>query len=204
MICALVLGGCASFTPSPDYDAMMHRMMAASFRGEGIAGVDRLQQDAANAACSEAQGVSAAVGASIQRAALNAVRWPSDGQFIGDWREGERLAQSGRGMTWTDKSTASDANGGGCYNCHELTAREIAYGTLGPSLYRYGKLRGVTDPSSAPSKAVIDYTWAKLWNAKSSNACSGMPRFGAAGLLNEVQLKHLMALLLDPNSPVNQ
>jgi sulfur-oxidizing protein SoxX len=31
-----------------------------------------------------------------------------------------------------------------------------------------------------------------------------MPRFGHAGLLNEQQLKDIMALLLDPRSPVNQ
>jgi sulfur-oxidizing protein SoxX len=31
-----------------------------------------------------------------------------------------------------------------------------------------------------------------------------MPRFGHAGLMNETQLRHLMALLLDPKSPVNQ
>ena len=31
-----------------------------------------------------------------------------------------------------------------------------------------------------------------------------MPRFGHAGLLGEDQLRNLMALLLDPKSPVNQ
>jgi sulfur-oxidizing protein SoxX len=31
-----------------------------------------------------------------------------------------------------------------------------------------------------------------------------MPRFGHAKLLDEKQLQHLMALLLDPQSPVNQ
>ena len=31
-----------------------------------------------------------------------------------------------------------------------------------------------------------------------------MPRFGHAKLLNEQQLRDLMALLLDPRSPVNQ
>ena len=31
-----------------------------------------------------------------------------------------------------------------------------------------------------------------------------MPRFGHAGMLNEKQLQDLMALLLDPKSPVNQ
>ena len=43
-----------------------------------------------------------------------------------------------------------------------------------------------------------------MWNAKAYNACSGMPRFGHAGLLDEKQLKDLMALILDPKSPVNQ
>jgi sulfur-oxidizing protein SoxX len=31
-----------------------------------------------------------------------------------------------------------------------------------------------------------------------------MPRFGHNGILTETQLRHLMALLLDPKSPVNQ
>jgi hypothetical protein len=48
------------------------------------------------------------------------VKWPTGGQYIGDWREGEKLAQNGRGMTWTDKSAAAKANGGSCYNCHQI------------------------------------------------------------------------------------
>jgi sulfur-oxidizing protein SoxX len=31
-----------------------------------------------------------------------------------------------------------------------------------------------------------------------------MPRFGDAGILTEAQIKDVMALLLDPASPVNQ
>ena len=203
---ALLLAGCASKTPAPDYDALVAQMMAASFRDEGISKVDRLQQDAANAACSKAEGADLSEGAAnaIQKAALQGVRMPVGGQFIGDWREGEKLAQNGRGMTWTDKSAAPSANGGNCYNCHQLSKTEISFGTIGPSLYNYGKLRGVADPGSAASRGVVEYTWAKLWNAKAYNACSGMPRFGHAGLLDEAQLKHLMALLLDPTSPVNQ
>ena len=57
---------------------------------------------------------------------------------------------------------------------------------------------------SAPAaRPVVEYTWGKLWNARASNACSGMPRFGDHQLLDETQLKNLMALLLDPKSPVN-
>ncbi|MGA1322048.1 MAG: sulfur oxidation c-type cytochrome SoxX, partial [Burkholderiaceae bacterium] len=88
-------------------------------------------------------------------------------------------------------------NGGNCYNCHKISNTEISYGTLGPSLYQYGKLRG-------NSEAVVKYTWGKIYNAKAYNACTNMPRFGHAGILTEAQMKDLMALLLDPNSPVNK
>jgi sulfur-oxidizing protein SoxX len=202
----MALAGCAALEPKPDYDTLTAQMMTASFRDEGIAKVDRLQQDASNAACSKAQGGALADAAAnaIQQAALKGVRMPADGQYLGDWREGEKLAQNGRGMTWTDKSAAPAANGGNCYNCHQITKAEISFGTIGPSLYQYGKNRGVTDPASATAKPIVEYTWTKMWNAKAYNACSGMPRFGHGGLLDEAQLKHLMALLLDPKSPVNQ
>ena len=140
----------------------------------------------------------------LQKAALKTVRMPADGKFIGDWREGEKLAQNGRGMTWTDKSAASSANGGNCYNCHQITKAEISYGTIGPSLWNYGKLRGVASLADPASAAVIQYTWSKLWNSKAANACSNMPRMGHMGLLDEQQIRHVMALLLDPKSPVNQ
>jgi sulfur-oxidizing protein SoxX len=180
--------------------------MSGSFRDQGIAKVDRLQQDAANLACSKAEmaNLPDVLAASIQQQALSTVRMPANGVFIGDWREGEKLAQNGRGMTWTDKSAATSANGGNCYNCHRISKAEVSFGTIGPSLYNYGKMRGISDPASAAARPIVEYTWTKLWNAKAYNACSGMPRFGHAGLLDETQLKHLMALILDPKSPVNQ
>lgn len=208
---ATLLAGCAANRGSaaaPDYNAMVAQMMASSFSDKGIAKVDRLQQDASNAACSQAdaQGVSvpADVAERLQAAALKSVQLPSDGKFLGDWKAGEKLAQNGRGMTWTDASAQTSANGGNCYNCHQMTKEEISFGTIGPSLYQYGKLRGVSDPNSAQARPMLEYTWTKIWNAKAYNACSGMPRFGHAGLLDEPQIKDLMALLLDPKSPVNQ
>ena len=116
--------------------------------------------------------------------------------------EGEKIAQNGRGMTWTDP--AGSANGGSCYNCHQIGKAELSFGSIGPSLYNYGKIRGVADPASAAAKPIVEYTWGKLWNAKAYNACSGMPRFGHAGILTEKQMRDVMALLLDPKSPVNQ
>ncbi|NBX89377.1 MAG: sulfur oxidation c-type cytochrome SoxX, partial [Betaproteobacteria bacterium] len=72
------------------------------------------------------------------------------------------------------------------------------------SLYNYGKIRGVTNPSSPEVKLIVEYTWGKVWNAKAYNACSNMPRVGHNGILSEAQVRHLVGLLLDPKSPVNQ
>jgi sulfur-oxidizing protein SoxX len=168
--------------------------------------MDRLQQDDANRLCSAAdvagQPLDDKAAQAIEAANLKTVKWPADGKFLGDWKNGEKLAQSGRGLTWSDK--AESANGGNCYNCHQITKEEISYGTIGPSLYHYGKLRGVTDPNSPAAKAVVEYTWVKLWNARAYNACSQMPRVGHNAILNEAELKDVMALLLDPASPANK
>jgi sulfur-oxidizing protein SoxX len=203
-LAAALLAGCAALAPQPDYDALTAQMMKSSFRDQGMAKVERLQQDASNADCSKAGGAAlpAARAKAIEAENLKTVKMPSDGRFIGDWKEGEKLAQNGRGMTWSDASASN--NGGNCYNCHQISKAEISFGTIGPSLYHYGKLRGVADPAAPASKAIVEYTWGKLYNAKAYSACSTMPRFGHAGMLDEMQLKHLMALLLDPKSPVNQ
>ena len=204
------IAGCAAHAPAPapaiDYDAATQQMMKSSFRDQGIATVDRLQQDEADAACSKAQGapLPEAQRVAIEAANMKTVRMPSDGQFLGDWKVGEQLAQNGRGMTWTDASTATSSNGGNCYNCHQISKAEISYGTIGPSLYQYGKLRGVDDPANPAAAPIVQYTWGKIYNAKAYNACSEMPRFGHAKVLSEQQIQDLMALLLDPKSPVNQ
>lgn len=200
-----VLAGCAALSPLPssqELDAQAQAMMKSSFREQGIAKLDRLEQDLGQKACSSPTPPSPAVAKQIEEAALASVKWPSNGRYLGDWKEGEKLAQNGRGMTWTD--AAGSANGGSCYNCHQIGKAELSFGTIGPSLYQYGKLRGIVDPASPASEAMLKYTWAKLWNSKAYAACSNMPRFGHAGLLNEAQIRDVMALLLDPASPVNQ
>lgn len=203
---AVFLAGCAVMPSSADLDKLAADIAKASFRDEGQAKVDRLVQDDANRECSAAdvagKPIDQKVAQAIEAANLKTIKWPSDGKFLGDWAAGEKVAQDGRGMTWTDK--VGSANGGNCYNCHQISKQEISFGTIGPSLYNYGKLRGVADPASPASKPIVEYTWGKIWNAKAYNACSQMPRAGHAGVLNEQQVKHIMALLLDPKSPVNQ
>jgi sulfur-oxidizing protein SoxX len=204
LLSLLVLAGCASVPGSAELDAQAQAMMKASFRDRGIAKVDRIEQDLGQQACSSDKPPPPDVAKRIETEALASIKPPAGGKYLGDWREGEKLAQSGRGMTWSDASAAPSANGGNCYNCHQISKAEISYGTIGPSLYNYGKLRGVRDPADPASAAMLQYTWGKLYNSKAYAACSNMPRFGHAKILDETQLQHLMALLLDPKSPVNQ
>ena len=180
-------------------DAKFQKMMAEGFRADGIAGLDRIKQDETQQFCSDPKQVASKQGAvkaiEIQKINMATIAQPSDGKYIGDWKSGEAIAQSGRGATWTDKPDT--VNGGGCYNCHEIDKKEISYGNLGPSLWNYGKDRGY-------SQEVIVYTWNRINNSKAYNACSKMPRFGHFKLLTEQQMQDVMALLLDPQSPVNR
>ncbi|MES2938581.1 MAG: sulfur oxidation c-type cytochrome SoxX [Pseudomonadota bacterium] len=214
---ALVLGlsavagaavlGCATLPSDAELDQMAANMAKTAFRDQGIAKTDRVTGiddtlKACNAADVAGKPLDAAQAKAIEEANLKTIKWPSDGKFLGDWKAGEAIAQNGRGLTWTDQPGA--ANGGNCYNCHQISKEEISFGTIGPSLYHYGKIRGVADPASAEAKPIVEYTWGKLWNAKAYNACSNMPRVGHSGILNEKQIKDVMALLLDPASPVNK
>ena len=203
-VAAAFVAGCASGPSAADLDAQAQAMIRADFRDQGIAKVDRLQQDLGQKACSSDQPPAESLARAIEAEALSTIRWPAGGRYLGDWREGEKLAQNGRGMTWTDDSADPKSNGAQCYNCHQLDKGELSFGTIGPSLYNYGKLRGVKDPFDPASAAIVQYTWGKLWNSKAYAACSNMPRMGHMKLLNEDQIRHVMALLLDPTSPVNR
>jgi sulfur-oxidizing protein SoxX len=171
-------------------------LIKADFKSKGPATVERVgAQDEVQQLCSAAKPPTPAAAAALQAAQLKEVKYPADGNYLGDWKAGEKIAQNGRGMQSSDK--VGDANGGNCYACHQLSKEEISFGNIGPSLHQYGKLRG-------SSEAIVKYTWAKLYNAQAFNACSKMPRFGHNGVLDEKQLKDVMALLLDPESPVNK
>ena len=180
-------------------DPKFNKMIQDSFRAQGIAGLDRIDQDATQKFCSDPQFANSKQGEAmrdkIQKINMYSIQQPSDGKYIGDWKNGEKIAQSGRGATWSDK--ADTVIGGGCYNCHQIDPKEISYGNIGPSLTGYGKMRGY-------SKEVVTYTWNRINNSKAYNACSNMPRFAHFKLLNEQQIQDVMALLLDPESPVNK
>jgi len=86
---------------------------------------------------------------------------------------------------------------GNCYACHQMEKKELSYGTLGPSLQEYGKIR-----KFAPEDAKAAY--AKIYDAQATQPCSNMPRFGHNKFLSEKDMKDLTAYLFDPESPVNK
>ncbi len=166
------------------------------FKPRGITTLDQLAEDGVQALCNRTDDKPPpAVAQRLEQDQLAGIRWPADGKFLGDWKAGERIAQDGRGMTWSDRPGAP--GGGSCYNCHRIGPQEASYGTLGPSLLQFGKLRG-----SGPD--VQRYVYGKIYNAKAYSLCSQMPRFGHVGALSEQQIRDLVALLLDPASPVNK
>jgi L-cysteine S-thiosulfotransferase len=178
----------------------------SSFNERGIAKLDRLDQTEIQRICSDAnmagKEVDKKLAERIQTALFEKIPYPADGKFVGDWREGERIAQNGRGMQFSDAPGV--ANGANCYACHQISPTEISFGNQGPSLLKYGAIRQVKDPDSKESEAIVKYTWARIWNTHSVSLCSNMPRFGDAGILTTEQVKHVMALLLSPDSPVNK
>lgn len=170
--------------------------MRASFKDKKQATLARLEQDQTQRLCSAPGGaLSPAAAARVVEMNRATLAGPADGVYLGDHVAGERVAMTGSGLQWNDDP--SKPNGGNCYACHEMAAKELAYGTLGPSLKHYGKLRGA-------SPQMLEYTWNKIYNSNALVPCSLMPRFGHQRILTEQQMKDVMAYLFAKDSPVNQ
>ena len=191
----LVASSFGALAAGEDLYADFKAMMDSSFKTTGIASKHRMYQLDFQKECPSGKEPSKKVLQVIEAEQLKTIRYPADGKYFGNWKEGEKIALSGRGLTWTDK-TPHD-NGGGCYNCHQMSSKEISFGTIGPSLLEWAKIRGGSEDN-------VKYTWGKIYNAKAFNGCSNMPRNGDAEILTEQQMKHLMAYLFDPESPVNK
>ena len=193
---AVVLG-CATAPGDAEVSAKAAAVLQSSFKEQGQAKLDRLVQDDTQKTCSEYSGkvLPKDVAERIEKTNLASIKWPADGKLLGDWKNGERIAQEGRGMQYSDDPKGPV--GANCYACHRLSPQEVSYGTIGPPLYQFGKLRGYSDE-------MRKYAYGKIYNAEAYNACSNMPRFGQMHILSEAQVKDLVALLTDPDSPVNK
>ncbi len=170
-------------------------VLKRDIHARGSAALSRLQPDAVQQACNlYGNEPPETLGKALEAEQMAAIRFPA-GSFLGDWKRGESIAQSGRGMQWNDGP--KDVAGGSCYNCHQLAPQEPSHGTLGPSLLGFGRLRGNTPE-------IQKYAYGRIYNSKAYKLCSQMPRLGHSGTLSEQQIKDLVAYLVDPESPVNK
>ncbi len=156
----------------------------------------RLKQDKLQKVCSQTRNhPDKELAADIVAAAKASIKYPEDGKFLGDWKNGEKIAQNGKGLRYNDK--VDGPSGGNCYACHQIDKKEASFGTIGPSLAEYGKLHEFKDEA-------IKATYEKIYNSHTVIACSNMPRFGTKGILTIEQIKDVTALLMDKDSPVNK
>jgi L-cysteine S-thiosulfotransferase len=183
------------FASTPALAQDVQEVLQRDFHARGQATMERVVQDGLQRVCTESNDrPPAALAKQLEADQLKTIAFP-EGSLVGDWKRGERIAQNGRGLQWTDP--AGSTGGGSCYNCHQISPQEASHGTLGPSLLRFGATRG-----SGPE--MQRYVYGKIYNAKAYNLCSQMPRLGYTGTLTPEQIKDLVALLLDPASPVNK
>jgi sulfur-oxidizing protein SoxX len=160
----------------------------------------RMQQDEVQMLCSRYRNSPPPeVAEKIITSQQQAIQYPADGKLMGDWKEGEKLASIGTGghIGKLQPDPPDRRKGGNCYACHLMATKEVAAGTIGPSLTGFGKLRG-------NSPEVVKYTYDKIYNAQAFAPCSMMPRFGHNRWLTPKEIADSVAFLLDPESPVNK
>ena len=102
----------------------------------------RLDQDETQKACSQYRNappkdVADAIVAREKAAIVYPARRQADGR-LEEGREAGRRAATAAGSPTIRRASA---NGGNCYACHQLAKAQVSYGTLGPSLLEYGKIR---------------------------------------------------------------
>jgi len=196
LLLAGTVGASAQQKPAVD-TAKIDAAIAAAFPTAPADWKARFEQDETMKACSlHENSPPKPVAETIATREKARIEYPADGKLLGDWTSGEKVAQSGYGLRFTDYP-ARQVNGGNCYACHQLTKAEVSYGTIGPSLLNYGKIRNF---SVADTKAAYE----KIYNAQAAYPCSNMPRFGTNKVLTIEQIKDLVALVMSPDSPVNK
>jgi sulfur-oxidizing protein SoxX len=187
--------------PGGKYAKEAEQVFRSSFRVDNPKyWMSRLDQDETMRLCAQYRdNPPRKIGMQLEKANLATIRYPVDGKLIGDWKEGEKLAAVGTGghIGFIQPDPPGRLRGGNCYACHQLAPSEVAYGTIGPGLQHYGKTRG-------NSAEIVKYTYDKIYNSNAFTACTNMPRFGLHSWLTPEQITHIVAFLLDPESPVNK
>lgn len=197
---AVAAAGCATYPDDAETRAEAERMVRASFTAPAPHLLKRLDQDRAQRTCSKIAGapLTEQEAALTVQLARESIRYPASGKLVGDWKIGEKLAHNGAGdRIARGQLEKRKENGGLCQNCHALAPGEINVGNVGPALTGYGAAQGASD-------AIAKITYEKIYNNWAYYPCSNMPRLGATGHLTPEQITHLVAYLIDPQSPLNR
>ncbi len=195
----LIAAGCASYPDQATTKQMAEKMVFEAFSASP-AHMKRLEQDRSQQICSKVGDarLTQEEAAEVVKLARASIQYPASGKLAGDWKTGNTLAHDGAGDRISNGKTENrKENGGLCQNCHALAPGEINVGNVGPSLTGYGKQRG-------NSEAIAKYTYEKIYNAWVYFPCSNMPRLGATAHLTPEQITHMVAFLIDPQSPINK
>lgn len=167
---------------------------------EGTTVGERLRQDELQKTCSGRAQMDSANVSKVIELARKSMEYPDGGIELGDWKKGQSLAENAFGFRVghsIDDHSAKET-GGLCINCHKMEEKKaIRSGTLGPSLVNFGTNRGTGEDTRK-------YTYEVLYNPHVFFPCTKMPRFGVNGVLTKQKISHIMAYLLDPDSPVNK
>jgi len=196
----LIGAGCATVPEHETAGVLAERMVRESFSAPAPALLARLEQDRSQQICSKIGGATPTQdeAAEVVKLARASIEYPASGKLLGDWKIGETLAHDGAGdRIQFGQLEKRKENGGLCQNCHALAAGEINVGNVGPPLTGYGIQRG-------HSEATVKFAYEKIYNAWVYFPCSNMPRLGANRHLTPDQITHLVAYLVDPQSPINR
>ena len=197
---ALIAAGCATFPDQATTRQIAEKMVSEDFSAPAPALLKRLAQDRSQLICSKIGDakLTQEEAAEVVKLARASIEYPVSGKLVGDWKVGDQLAHDGAGdRIQGGRLEKRKENGGLCQNCHGLAPGEINVGNVGPSLTGYGLQRG-------NSEAIAKLTYERIYNAWAYSPCSNMPRLGATGHLTPEQITHMVAYLIDPQSPINK
>jgi L-cysteine S-thiosulfotransferase len=200
MLAAAALVAAGATQAAGNTEALVAKYIAESFKpGEGQ-DLSRLKQDETQKICTQYRNnPPEKLAAALTERESKSIKYPADGKLMGDWKTGEKYYKEGFAyrIGSIEPDDPKKDRGGNCYACHGADPKEVAYGTIGPSLTGYGKLRG-------SSEEIVKYTYEKIYNAQAFVACSNMPRLGHNDILSPEKIAHITAYLLSPESPVNK
>src|SRR5438477_12599498 len=105
LLCGLLVPSAWADPTPPEVQKLMQR----DFLPRGQATMERLAQDGVQRVCTETRDrPPAEVTKALEADQMKTITYPQ-GSLMGDWKRGETIAQSGRGLTWNDK--AGEAGG---------------------------------------------------------------------------------------------